>query len=234
MRKKISNKFKKVGKQIAEELIEQGKTIAVTAVSKFVDQGKDVVLNVANKKISELSGGNTRKDELSDLEESFEYFEIESESEFSEETYQDGDHFEENIRSNLTGVVTSLAAGNPAEATEALTHLVTMAGEVAKFTEVQKTKRKEIEAKRDIIVSNIQSQKEIILAYLDKSFDERKENFAKLFEVVDNAMESNNLKQLAMGLDSINKLATSSPFKELANIETTRKALEDKNHVWDF
>ena len=42
------------------------------------------------------------------------------------------------------------------------------------------------------------------------------------------------MQQLAMGLDSINQLAASSPFKALATLESTKEAINDKNHIWDF
>ncbi|RZG77581.1 hypothetical protein EXE09_03640 [Acinetobacter sp. WCHAc060025] len=72
------------------------------------------------------------------------------------------------------------------------------------------------------------------MKYLDKSFDERKENFSKLFQVIDHAISNNNMQQLAMGLDSINQLAATSPFKTLATLESTNEAIKDKNHIWDF
>ena len=134
----------------------------------------------------------------------------------------------------MVGTVKSIAAGNPAEAAQVLKRFIEVAGEVAKFTEQQKTERKEIEAKRDINISRIQAQKEIIMVYLEKSFDERKENFSKLFQVIDHAIANNNMQQLAMGLDSINQLAASSPFKALATLESTKEAINDKNHIWDF
>ncbi|NLG10097.1 MAG: hypothetical protein GX562_00990 [Coriobacteriaceae bacterium] len=72
------------------------------------------------------------------------------------------------------------------------------------------------------------------MMYLDKSFDERKENFHALFSVVDDALEKNNMQQLAMSLESIIKLAEASPFKDLETIEATAAALTDPDHKWDF
>jgi hypothetical protein len=210
-------------KDAAGELVEQGKeTIKSSASDKLNGIINNTIQNMGTRQNSFEEDTNTAKISTS------------SGNEVMEEVYLDADAFEENLRGNLKGMVSSLAAANPAEAKEVLNSFVTMAGEVTKFTEVQKTKRKEIEAKRDILVNKIQSQKEIILAYLEKSFDERKENFAKLFSIVDSAIVNNNMHQLAMGLDSINKLADSSPFKALASIESTRLALEDKNHEWDI
>jgi hypothetical protein len=51
---------------------------------------------------------------------------------------------------------------------------------------------------------------------------------------VDDAIAKNNMEQLALGLNSINQLAQSSPFKDLVSLESTQAALTDKNHTWDF
>lgn len=154
-------------------------------------------------------------------------------SEADDAKYENADQFEKNLHQGLNALAAS-AARNPTQAALVLKELINMAGEVSKFTEVQKTKRKEIEAERDMYISKINAQKEVMLAYLDKTFDERKENFDKLFQLVDHALATNNTQALAMGLDSINQLAASSPFKDLASIESTQKALEDKDHIWDI
>lgn len=151
----------------------------------------------------------------------------------ADEKYRDGDGFEKNLHQNLEYLATN-AITNQAEALIVLKELSAMAVEVEKFSEVQKTKRKEIEAQRDAYITKISAQKEVMLAYLDKTFDERRINFEKLFQVVDSALANNNMQQLALSLDSINNLATSSPFKDLASIEGTKNALEDKNHIWDI
>jgi hypothetical protein len=42
------------------------------------------------------------------------------------------------------------------------------------------------------------------------------------------------MQELAMGLDSIMKLAESSPFKDLQSVESTAEALADPEHTWEF
>jgi hypothetical protein len=227
--------------KIFEIVIKKGRPLLKKEATNFVGQGIESIKYSANEKLNTVVNqsvqnisSKTQSFFSGTSEESLTEISSVSDSEYQDDAYQDGDAFEENLHGNLKGMVSSLAAGDPAEAREVLNNLVTMAGEVQKFTEVQKTKRKEIEAKRDVIVKNIESQKEIILAYLEKSFDERKDNFSKLFSIVDNAIVNNNMQQLALGLDSINKLADSSPFKALASIESTKLALEDKNKEGDF
>lgn len=252
------NAFLNLGKglfnEISNKLLQQGKEMLISSGNEMVEKGKDVLMEEVNEKISNLSGGlfgeKSKEKSSSSLSENLGKNNStpnqekqlltsqpskkihDAEVVLNEDRY--GDQFEENLHQGLNGLVTSFAPNNPAEALMAISKLVTMAGEVSKFTEVQKTKRKEIEAQRDIYVEKIRAQKEIMIVYLEKSFDERKTNFTKLFEVVDHAIATNNMQQLSMGLESINNLAASSPFKDLASIESTQKALTDDSHVWDF
>ena len=205
-------------------------------LNKIVDGVTDSVKNAVSGKVQEVASGfiGQNNDTSSSREvEDVEHIEIETIN-ISEPDYWDGDKYEVELRNKLNSISKNVASGNPTEAISALNSLVSIVGDVAKFTEVQKTKRRGIDAQRDVIVSCIQSQEKIILDYLEKSFDERKENFAKLFAVIDDAVAKNNMEQLAMGLDSINKLAASSPFKALTCMESTQKALLDKKHIWDF
>lgn len=216
-------------KEQVSELIDQNKDKIKTSVEKVVDEGvksfQDAAINKADdfmnfKKNNKDIKSSNSKDQVQNNREKVV---VKAENDFDDQ-----------VRRDLVGTVKSIAAGNPAEAAQVLKRFVEVAGDVAKFTEQQKTIRKDIEAKRDKDIAQIQAQKEIIMKYLDKSFDERKENFSKLFQVIDHAISNNNMQQLAMGLDSINQLAATSPFKALATLESTNEAIKDKNHIWDF
>jgi len=146
--------------------------------------------------------------------------------------YYNADKFEEQTLIRLQhDAVEILSSG---DVVGAVKELVLMAGEVRKFEEAQITVRTDIAARRDIAIANIETQKAALLAYLDKSFDERKEDFQALFSVVDDALKKDNMQQLAMGLESVIKLAESSPFKDLRTVEETATALMDPDHEWDF
>ena len=146
--------------------------------------------------------------------------------------YHDADVFEQQTLTKMQH--NSVVVLNSGDVAGAVKDLILMAGEVRKFEEAQITVRTDISARRDIAIANIEVQKAALMTYLDKSFDERKENFQKLFTVVDDALEKDSMQQLAMGLESIIKLADSSPFKDLQTIEATASALTDPNHKWDF
>lgn len=216
-------------KDQVSEFFDQNKDEIKTTAKKIVDDGIKSFQDAAiNKADDFMNSKNNTKDITSSssnnhVQKNKEQVEVKVENDFDNQ-----------VRKDLVGTVKSIAAGNPAEAAQVLKRFIEVAGDVAKFTEQQKTVRKDIEAKRDSDIARIQAQKEIIMIYLEKSFDERKENFSKLFQVIDHAIANNNIQQLAMGLDSINQLAASSPFKALATLESTKEAINDKNHIWDF
>ncbi|MEH2262077.1 hypothetical protein [Nostoc sp.] len=120
---------------------------------------------------------------------------------------------------------------NPAEY---LQQMVLTYTDYLKVAQQEKTKRREIDAWEKETITKINAQRELLMAYLDRSFDERAENFRALFAVVDHAIASGNNDQLALTLNSITEIAKSSPFKDLANLATVRAALDDPNHEWKF
>lgn len=120
---------------------------------------------------------------------------------------------------------------NPAEC---LQQMVSAYTEYKIIAEQEQTKRREIEAWEKETITKINTQRELLMAYLDRSFDERAENFRALFAVVDNAIASGNNEQLALTLSSITEIAKSSPFKDLANLASVRAALDNPDHEWTF
>lgn len=145
--------------------------------------------------------------------------------------YEDGDAFVADLQKSLQAVIKK---PSPEMLLPLVFELTKQMGRVVKFNEVQETKRTEIIAKRDILIAHIEKEKAVLLKYLEKSFDERKESFAKLFTMADQALADQNNERLALILNSINFIAAESPFKALHSINDTQKALEDKKHTWDF
>ncbi|MHC5764711.1 MAG: hypothetical protein ACYTXI_03615 [Nostoc sp.] len=120
---------------------------------------------------------------------------------------------------------------NPAEY---LQQMVSAYTEYKIIAEQEQTKRREIDAWEKETITKINAQRDLLMAYLDRSFDERAENFRALFALVDNAIASGNNDQLALTLNSITEIAKSSPFKDLANLASVRAALDDPDHEWTF
>ena len=106
--------------------------------------------------------------------------------------------------------------------------------DVMKFTELQKTKRAEIRAATKVRLKEIDAMRDVIMEYLDKTFDERSRIFSKEFEWVDRALDEGNTELLALHLGHITELAKSSPFKALADIGNVKKQLTNKDAVFDI
>jgi hypothetical protein len=123
---------------------------------------------------------------------------------------------------------------NPEDVERALRILGEAAQDAIKYAEEQETKREEIRAMRDTAIAQINAMKECVQTYLEKTFDERSAIFAKQFEVVDIALQSGDNEMLASGLNSINALAASSPFKNLADITAVQKSLSSSDTEWDI
>ena len=101
--------------------------------------------------------------------------------------------------------------------------------------EVQRAKaeRAGIAAWEHTQVERIHTQREVLLKALELTFDERSENFRRLFDGLDSAMSAEDPGQVASFLESITDLAKYSPFNELANLEIVVSDLKRPDQVWD-
>lgn len=115
---------------------------------------------------------------------------------------------------------------SPEAAKETIKQYITATENVAKFIEIQETKRVAIRCHSEEVISRINAMSNIISQYLDKVFDERKMIFKKQFECVDAALASGNIEMLGLSLNAINKLAESSPFKALSDVTVVKSMLE--------
>jgi hypothetical protein len=132
------------------------------------------------------------------------------------------------VKKSIDSVVDKL---NPAEC---LQQMVSAYTDYLKVAEQEQTNRREISAWEKETITRINAQRELLMAYLDQSFDERANNFQALFSIVDGAITSGNNEQLSLALNSITEIAKSSPFKEIASLTSIRAALDDPNYEWVF
>ncbi len=102
--------------------------------------------------------------------------------------------------------------------------------------EIVKYRKEElrIDSETKIQLEEINAKRQIFLSYIDQSFSERRENFDRLFRIADQASGSGNNEQLAMALSTITELARHTPFKDLADMNRTRKTLAEPGHEWKF
>ncbi|MBZ4422563.1 hypothetical protein [Myxococcus sp. RHSTA-1-4] len=102
--------------------------------------------------------------------------------------------------------------------------------------DIQKERTEQVRLKESarVEVERIHAMRDVLLDYLDRSFDEREKNFRDLFERLDSAIAADNAQLAGVVLDSVVKLADSSPFKALRDISATREALNEKGKEWQF
>jgi len=103
--------------------------------------------------------------------------------------------------------------------------------ELQTVREQEQTKRGQIQAEKEVALNKINTLREMFMTYMNKSFDERKDNFAKFFKIVDDAIEKNNMQELQMGLLCINQLAAQSPFKPIADMAMLTRTLESNQEL---
>ncbi len=145
-------------------------------------------------------------------------------------TPEEEDALIEQTKAKLSGQ----SLNSPTEVLSTLKAFSEAATDAVKFCEVQKTKREEIRANRDIRIRQLETQRDIIMRYLERSFDERKYLFEEQFKVVDHALQTGNTQELAISLQCINDLAKSSPFKALTDIGNVQRTLEQEGSTFDI
>ena len=210
--------------------------IGMSDTSLYVATFKDVLVSIKDgRPVDSLSSNQ--------IEENIPYAEVVNDSDVSlskrnssENSVYDGmsEQEEENFIQNLSGRFVGQKLSTPADAFNMVNTFVEASKDVAKFTEIQKTKRAEIRAQAEVRIREIDSMRNLIMTYLDKTFDERSKIFAKQFECVDKALADGDTNLLAISLNSITELAKSSPFKALADIKNVQKQLTADNTTFDI
>lgn len=122
-------------------------------------------------------------------------------------------------------------------ACDAVSAISMMGTEIAKAVQVcqiEETKRTEIKARMEVEVTRINAISNLLSDYLNKTFDERADLFNNYFSVLDKAIESGDTALMSATLSSINSLAAQSPFKNLADITTVQRQLEQAGTEWDI
>ena len=122
---------------------------------------------------------------------------------------------------------------NPQQCLAALNEIYSVADETIRYCEEQETKRETIRAERDIAIARIKEMGDLVKVYLEKTFDERLALFNKQFEAIGIALQSGNVEMLAVTLNRMNELASSSPFKSLADIQSVQQNLIEQSE-WDI
>jgi hypothetical protein len=125
-------------------------------------------------------------------------------------------------------------AGLPIEGVDAMalaTQIIDAVGEWVQVVQTERTKRAEIDAWERTTLAEIRARRDLLVTYLDRSFDERAANFRELFRALDQAFDQGP-EQVAVVLGSITTLAMHSPFSDLKDVATAVDALKDPDHEW--
>jgi hypothetical protein len=103
-----------------------------------------------------------------------------------------------------------------------------------KIAEQEATKRQAIQAWESAQLAKIQERRDMVLHYLDASFDERAANFRELFALADQAIKLDNNDMLATTLNSLVEVAKTNPFDNLADANIFQDLLDNPEHIWEF
>lgn len=125
-------------------------------------------------------------------------------------------------------------ATDPLAAVSSVIDGIKLVAECVRDIEKERTQQTKLQEDARIEVERIHAMRDVLVTYLEKSFDEREKNFRELFSRLDVAIEKNDVKLAGAVLDSVVKLADSSPFKALRDVEAARKAVGEANKVWDL
>jgi flagellar biosynthesis/type III secretory pathway chaperone len=115
-------------------------------------------------------------------------------------------------------VVALLPKPSPAMVADTFKLVITSANEWVSVVAQEQTRRQEIRAWEKSQLEIIHVQRDFLLTALDKTFDERRENFRRLFDQLDAALVSDRddaAAQVSDLLGAITDLAKTSPFKDL-------------------
>ncbi len=115
-----------------------------------------------------------------------------------------------------------LPTPGPAMVVDTFSLIVERTSEWVTVIAQEQTRREGIRSWEAQQLAAIHVQQEFLLTALDKTFDERRENFRRLFDQLDAALVSDRddaAAQVAGLLEAITELAKTSPFKDLKSPE---------------
>ncbi|HIP14001.1 MAG TPA: hypothetical protein EYG74_00750 [Sulfurimonas autotrophica] len=107
---------------------------------------------------------------------------------------------------------------NPLQVVEGLKMLINVYKENYKVTEIETTKREEIQASKEIELEKIKSKRIILEQYFEGIFSERKLMINKMFDALDKGIETNNLELIQQSLGSIVAIAKESPLAGIQSL----------------
>ena len=87
---------------------------------------------------------------------------------------------------------------------------------------------KKIDAQKEVLIHVITKKYDLYHSVFDRIFDERKRGIDKSFEIIDKGIKEKDNDLISMGLGSLSKIVSSSPF---ANIQELSRLLESGQSI---
>ena len=97
--------------------------------------------------------------------------------------------------------------------------LITEAIDYYKIRAEERTKREEIWSKRDVLVTALNNEKEVILTYFEHRFAERNMALEQFYHLLHRAVDSGNENELQVALDGILGIIQENPLKDFAEFK---------------
>ena len=97
-----------------------------------------------------------------------------------------------------------------------------------KTRQEEQTKREHIWAKRDVLVTELDNEKEVILSYFEHRFAERKGALEQFYSLLHRAVDTGNDQQLQTALSGILGIIQENPLKDFAEF---KKKMADPNFM---
>ncbi len=120
---------------------------------------------------------------------------------------------------------------DPEQALGTLKDLYNRYATLEECRESNMTERARIQAEKVAALKKIEATRDLLMTYLNKSFDERAAIFKKDFESIDTAIANNNMEALAIMVQSVNTLAAQSPFKSLVDLAQVKRNLLSSDEI---
>jgi hypothetical protein len=90
--------------------------------------------------------------------------------------------------------------------------------EYRSLREAEKTKRVAIEQEAKVAIERIRAETEVIKDYFDKTYQERRQNFAQFFALLDRALEKGDENAMQTALTGIIESTRQSPLRDAVNV----------------
>lgn len=125
----------------------------------------------------------------------------------------------------------ALASVNPLEC---IKDIVQSYSQYRTVVEQETTKRRGIVAMERTELAKIAATREILMTFLDQSFDERRKVFHALFLALDSSVEVGNIQALSATLVAIVHLSETSPFKHISSVGDVTNMLKDTGSSFEL